>query len=237
MPVYAKNRQIVVPGELIAETNRYEVEGKIYRKNKKIYSKVLGVVFIDEENRNIRVLPLKGKYIPNEGDIVIGKVIEVGLTNWTVDINSPYLAVLQVTEVFSKPTQISRTELSKILDVGDIIIAKVISFDYTRDPLLTIKESRLGKVSRGIIVEIPPSKVPRIIGKKGSMVNMLKNMLDVEIVIGKNGRVVVIGKDPAKEEIAVLAIKKIEREAHTSGLTDRVKAFIEEKLKELGEKS
>ncbi|RLE61394.1 MAG: RNA-binding protein [Thermoprotei archaeon] len=237
MPVYAKNRQIVVPGELIAETNRYEVEGKIYRKNKKIYSKVLGVVFIDEEKRNIRVLPLKGKYIPNEGDIVIGKVIEVGLTNWTVDINSPYLAVLQVTEVFSKPTQISRTELSKILDVGDIIIAKVISFDYTRDPLLTIKESRLGKVSRGIIVEIPPSKVPRIIGKKGSMVNMLKNMLDVEIVIGKNGRVVVIGKDPAKEEIAVLAIKKIEREAHTSGLTDRVKAFIEEKLKELGEKS
>lgn len=237
MPVYVKNRQIVVPGELLADINKYRVEGKVYRKNKKIYSKVLGVVFIDEETKSIRVLPLKGKYIPSEGDIVIGKVIEVGLTNWTVDINSPYLAVLQVTEVFSKPTQISRTELSKILDVGDIIIAKVISFDYTRDPLLTIKESRLGKVSRGKIVEIPPSKVPRIIGRKGSMVNMLKNMLDVEVVVGKNGRVVVVGKDPVKEEIAVLAIKKIEREAHTSGLTDRVKEFIEEKLKEMGEKS
>ncbi len=237
MPIFVKNRQIVVPGELIADTNKYRVEGKIYSFNKKFYSKVLGVTFVDDEKKTIRVLPLKGKYIPSVGDIVVGKVIEVGLTNWTVDINSPYPAILQVTEVFSKPTQISRTELAKILDIGDVIIAKVISFDFARDPLLTIKESKLGKISKGKIVEISPSKVPRIIGKKGSMINMIKSMLDVDIIVGKNGRVVVIGKDPLREEIAVLAIKKIEKEAHTTGLTDRVKMFIEEKLRESGEKS
>jgi len=234
MPVYVENRQIVVPGELIADKNRFRVEGKVYERDGRYYSKVLGVAYIDQENRRVNVLTLKGKYIPSPGDLVIGKVVEVGLTNWIVDINSPYPAILPLNEVFSKPTSIPRSELSKILDVGDIIAAKVIAFDYARDPLITIKETRLGKIPQGIVVEIPPSKVPRIIGRKGSMVNMIKELLGVELIIGKNGRIVIVGKDRAKAELAALVIRKIEREAHTSGLTDRVREFIMEKLNEIG---
>ncbi len=233
MTLYIKHKQIVVPGELIIDEGKYVVEGKVYCINKRYYSKVLGLVEVDEENKRIKVISLKGKYIPEVGDIVIGKVIDVGLTNWTVDINSPYTAILQVTEVFSKPTSISRNSLSQILDVGDIIIAKVIAFDFTRDPLLTIKESKLGKVTKGTMVEIDPSKIPRLIGKKGSMISMIKDMLDVDIIVGKNGRVIVVGKNPLKEGISTLVIKMIEKEAHTTGLTDRVKIFIEEKLREV----
>ncbi len=234
MPVYVENRQIVVPGELIADKNRFRVEGKVYERNGKYYSKVLGVVFVDKENKRVNLVTLKGKYIPSPGDLVIGKIVEVGMTNWTVDINSPYPAILPLTEVFSKPTSVPRSELSKILDVGDIIAAKVVAFDYARDPLITIKESRLGKIPKGLVVEVPPSKIPRVIGRKGSMINMLKELLGVELVVGKNGRIVIVGKDRAKMELAALAIKKIEREAHTSGLTDRIREFIMEKLNELG---
>ncbi len=234
MPVYVENRQIVVPGELIADKNRFKVEGKVYERSGRYYSKVLGVAYIDQENKRINVLTLKGKYIPSPGDLVIGKVVEVGLTNWIVDINSPYPAILPLNEVFSKPTNIPRSELSKILDVGDIIAAKVIAFDYARDPLITIKETRLGKIPQGLVVEIPPSKIPRIIGRKGSMVNMIKELLGVELVVGKNGRIVIVGKDKAKAELAALVIRKIEREAHTSGLTDRVREFIMKKLDEIG---
>jgi len=157
------------------------------------------------------------------------------MTNWTVDINSPYTAILQVTEVFSKPTSISRSSLSSILNVGDIIIAKVIAFDFTRDPLLTIKESKLGKISKGMVIEITPSKVPRVIGKRGSMINLIKEMLKVNVIVGKNGRILVIGSKPEHEALAVMVIKKIEKEAHTTGLTDRVKSYITKMLSKEGE--
>ena len=116
--------------------------------------------------------------------------------------------------------------------VGDLVVAKVIAFDLTRDPLLTIKESRLGKVTKGTLVEITPTKVPRVIGKKGSMLKILKDYLNVEVVVGKNGRILVIGEEGEREAIAALAIKKIEREAHVSGLTERIKRFIEQSLRE-----
>ena len=217
---------------MIAE-GKYKIEGAYYAIGKKYYSRVLGLTEVD--NERVKVIPLKGKYIPRENDLVIGKIIDVGMTNWSVDINSPYTGVLQVTEVFSKPTSISRSSLSNILNVGDVILAKVIAFDFTRDPLLTIKEAKLGKVSKGTVVEITPSKVPRVIGKKGSMVNMLREVLKVNIIVGKNGRILVIGSKPEYEALAVMVIKKIEKEAHTTGLTDRIKSYISKLVNEEGE--
>ncbi|OYT32276.1 MAG: RNA-binding protein [Thermofilum sp. ex4484_79] len=232
MPIYVRHKQVVVPGEILAE-GKYNLEGGYYAIGKRYYSRVLGLTEVEKDK--IKVIPLKGRYIPKENDIVIGKIIDVGMTNWTVDINSPYTAILQVTEVFSKPTSISRSSLSSILNVGDIIIAKVIAFDFTRDPLLTIKESKLGKISKGMVIEITPSKVPRVIGKRGSMINLIKEMLKVNVIVGKNGRILVIGSKPEHEALAVMVIKKIEKEAHTTGLTDRVKSYITKMLSKEGE--
>ncbi|UNQ72516.1 exosome complex RNA-binding protein Rrp4 [Infirmifilum sp. NZ] len=232
MTLYVKDRQIVIPGDPIGEQGKFSIEGHVYRVNKKFFSKVLGVVYIDPDRKIVRVIPLKGKYIPVEGHRVVGKVVEVGLTNWIVDINSPYEAILPVSEVTSKPVNISRNELAKILDEGDLILAKVVSFDYTKDPVISIKESKLGKIPKGSLVEISPQKVARIIGRKGSMVSLIEEMLGVRLIVGQNGRIVVVGDDPLKEEIAVLAIKKIEAEAHITGLTDRIREFIESRLRE-----
>ena len=58
------------------------------------------------------------------------------------------------------------------------------------------------------------------------MINMLKKETGCQITIGQNGRIWIRGKTPEDEAIAANAIKKIEREAHISGLTDRVRAYI-----------
>lgn len=226
----SSEKRIVVPGDLIQDRPRVRVEGAVYKVNSQVRSKVLGVVLTDDEGKALKVVPLKGKYIPSEGDLVIGKIVEVGFTSWTVDINSPYLAILPVSEVTSKPVTIPRADLSKILDEGDLILARVVTFDKSKDPILTIKESRLGKIERGIVVEISPNKVPRVIGKKGSMVKLIEELLDVNIVVGQNGRVLVVGNNEKREELAAIVIKKIEAEAHTEGLTAKIKEYIRARL-------
>ncbi|MEM0093765.1 MAG: exosome complex RNA-binding protein Rrp4 [Thermofilum sp.] len=223
-------KRIVVPGDLVQDRAKARVEGAVYKVNSQIRSKVLGVVLSDDGGKTLKVVPLKGKYIPSEGDLVIGKIVEVGFTSWTVDINSPYLAVLPVSEVTSKPVTIPRSDLSKILDEGDLILARVVSFDKSKEPVLTIKESRLGKIERGIVVEISPNKVPRVIGKKGSMVKLLEELLEVNIIVGQNGRVLVVGRNEKREELAAIVIKKIEAEAHTEGLTSKVREYIKARL-------
>ncbi len=222
MTLFVEKRSIVVPGEVLAE-GKYLLGPNTYVKNGKIYASKLGLFDFNQDK--ITVVPFKGAYIPNINDQVIGKIVDVGLSGWIVDIFSPYEALLPASEIQDKRSKI-KVDLTKILDLGDLILAKVVAFDRTRDPLLTIKEEGLGRITSGRIVEIPPTKIPRLIGKKGSMINMLKNETKCEIYVGQNGVVLISGKNALNEELAVEAINKIAVEAHTQGLTDRIKEMI-----------
>jgi exosome complex component RRP4 len=118
------------------------------------------------------------------------------------------------------------TDLPSIFDVGDLIIAKVVAYDRTRDPQLTIREPGLGKIMRGQLFEVTPTKIPRVIGRQGSMVGMIKKETGCQLTIGQNGWILISGRSPNAERLAILALQKIEAESHTSGLTDQVNALI-----------
>jgi exosome complex component RRP4 len=223
VPLFYERRQLVTPGDLIAEGD-YIAGENTYRDNDKIYASRVGLV--DYDARKVYVVALKAFYIPSVGDTVIGKIVEVSTGGWTVDINAPYLAMLRASDVLDRPFKPQTSDLPSIFDVGDLVIAKIVSYDRTRDPLLTIQEPGLGKIMRGQLVKITPTKIPRVIGRQGSMISMIKKETTCQITIGQNGLILISGKTPEDERLAIMALHKIEEESHTSGLTDRVTEMI-----------
>jgi exosome complex component RRP4 len=196
-------------------------------EGEKIYSSVVGLAEI--RNENISVIPLRGCYMPYIDDIVIGEVIEVVPTAWMLDIKSPYEGVLFAKEFLSKPLNTMKEDARQYLDLGEMVIAKVLSFDRTRNPSLTTREQGLGKIQRGTVIDIDFTRVPRIIGKKGSMITLLKKESGCQIFVGQNGRIWISGKTRDEEAVVAEAIKKIEAEAHTTGLTDRIQEYFEKR--------
>ncbi len=229
LAVYAEKKQLVTPGELLAEGPYFAGENT-YRDGTKVYSSRVGLAEVI--GNKLIVFPIKGAYIPRLDDIVAGRVTDIGMSGWQVDICGPYPAMLPLSETpMQRGRDMGRRDLSHIFGVGDLVLAQVIAFDRTRDPLLTTKGRDLGKVLSGRVARISPARIPRIIGKGGSMITMLKNETHTDIIPGQNGVVLVTGKSPDHERIAVEALYMIEREAHTSGLTDRVRAMILEEMK------
>lgn len=223
MPFFYENRQIVTPGDLLAEGD-YLAGGNTFKDNQKIYASRLGLV--EYRGRKVQVVALNNFYVPSVEDLVIGKIVEVNLHGWSVDISAPYMAYLSASEAMTRPFRPQRDELSDFLDIGDFVLAKVTAFDRTRDPSLTTREPQLGRITHGQIVRVSPAKIPRVIGRKGSMINMLKKETSCNITVGQNGLISISGRNRGDERTAALAIQKIEEEAHTSGLTDRVAEMI-----------
>ncbi len=223
MSLHFKNRDIVVPGELLAEGEYKPGEGA-FREGNYIYSSVVGLA--EAKGKLIQVVAFEGAYIPKAGDVVIGKVMDVKMTSWRIDIKSPYQAIMHPINVAERRLDLLKDDLRRFFDVGDTLVAKIMSFDRTRTPVLTTKERGLGKLQGGYLIEILPTKIPRLIGRKGSMINMIKKETGCQIVIGQNGIVWVSGKSFEDEERVIKAIRQIEREAHTSGLTDRIRDLI-----------
>jgi exosome complex component RRP4 len=226
MPIFFEKRQLVTPGDLLAE-NDYVNGENTYRENGKIFATRVGL--FGYEDKRVYVVALKSFYVPMVGDTVIGKVVEVSLGGWMLDIRAPYVGVLRASDALERPFKPQKDDLPSLFDSGDMLIAKIVAYDRTRDPLLTILERGLGKIVRGQIIEITPTKIPRVIGKQGSMVNMIKQETGCQITIGQNGRILVSGKTPEDERLAIMAIRKIEEEAHTSGLTDRVTEMLKKR--------
>jgi exosome complex component RRP4 len=216
-----RKRKLVIPGEEIGEGRAGH---NTYFEDGKVVSKVVGLV--EKRADTVFVIPLSGVYNPKRGDGVIGKVSEVSFSKWIVDINSPYNSVLPLNEAVDEFIDLTKSDLTKYFNYGDIIFAEITSVSNSKNVQLSMRDRKCRKLREGRIMRVTPAKVPRIIGKNGSMVEMIKRMTDTQIVVGQNGVVWVKGEG---EQIAQEAIKTVEDMSHMDGLTDYIKDMLEKK--------
>ena len=198
-------KRIVVPGETVT-TERKRLGDNVYLKEGSIISTVIGLV--SETDTTVSVVQLEGKYVPQEGYIVIGVITDEKFSGYVVDINSFY------------PSYISKREISEMIKNHSVVSAKVVRVNEINEVELMGPRVFFG----GEVFGISPVKVPRVIGKDGSMLNVLKAGTGTTIIVGRNGRIWAKGGN-----IGLLkeAVAKIDNEAHLDNLTNRITEFLE----------
>jgi len=217
-------RKYVIPGDVVT-TGPFRPEQNVILEGDKIISTTIGISEIYDDS--VKVITLTGKYIPKIDDLVIGKVNSHTSLSWELDINSCYVGFLPAQDVFGRDFSAHADELSSKLKTGDLVAARIANFDRTRDPLVTISDRDLGKIDSGDLVKISPSKVPRLIGKRGSMIQMIEMATDAAVTIGQNGWVVVSCETPEGLLKAKKAIEMVNDKAHVANLTDQIKEMLE----------
>ncbi|MBA4452271.1 MAG: RNA-binding protein [Nitrosopumilaceae archaeon] len=219
-------RKYVIPGDVVT-TGPFRPEQNVVLEGNKIISTTIGISEIYDDS--VKVISLTGKYIPKINDLVIGKVISHTSLSWELDINSCYVGFLPAQDVFGRDFSAHADELTSKLKAGDLVAARIANFDRTRDPLVTIADRDLGKIDSGDLIKISPSKVPRLIGKRGTMIQTIETATEAVITIGQNGWVVVSCESPEGLLKAKKAIQMVNEQAHVANLTDQVKEMLESK--------
>jgi len=212
---------IVLPGEFIEERKGRKLGKGVYEENGKVFAKVLGLPRMTDTE--VSVIPLSGAYLPNVGDRIIGVVSTVEIAGWFVDINSPYPAFLPLAEAVEEFVDTSRVDLSRYFDTGDVIFCRISKVTKSKNVQVSMRDMVSRKLYGGVLIKVTPSKVPRIIGKGGSMIQMIKQKTRCDIYVGQNGVIWIRGENKGK---AIEAILLIERESHTSGLTERIERML-----------
>jgi exosome complex component RRP4 len=221
-----KEKDIVVPGEVLAEGMDYLPDNGTFREEEKIIASNIGIVAI--KGKIIKLIILNGNYVPKAGDVVIGTITNASFSSWMVHVGYAYEANLSLKEATSD--YINRGEdLTNYFDFGENIITKVTQVSRAKNIDLTMKGPGLRKLKGGRITQVTPLKVPRIIGREGSMVTTIKDLTNTRITIGQNGRIWIHGDNPMDELKAEEAIKFVDKNCHKEGLTDEVKKFLESK--------
>ncbi len=228
--IFVKDRELVLPGQALAKGPLKPEKGVYIDKNGVMRSYMVGLAEISDEK--VGVIPLKGSYVPKAGDLVIARIERISQRIIFADINSYCKAIMIVPR--SEPRRGGRrySLLAKYeaLAPGDVVLAKIMSYDGVSNPLLSIKGEGLGKIAGGSLIMIEPSKVPRALGKRQSMLQVLKQKARCDIIIAQNGIVWINSDDPRVIGAIEKALRKIERESHLSGLTERIGQMLDDLL-------
>jgi exosome complex component RRP4 len=214
-------RIIVVPGEIIVEGEDYLPGDGTRREGTKIVASKFGLA--EEAGRVVRLLSIFGAFVPRRNNVIIGTITDITHAGWLVDIDSASSGFLPIEE---SPRFINRNEMDQYLAVGDVIAAKIWTVK-TKGIDLTIKGKGLGKLEGGFIFRIIPSRVPRVIGREGSMVNLIKDKTGCNITVGQNGWIWIKGPDTDSEIKARKAVEIVSDKVHIGGLTEKVEAWFE----------
>lgn len=220
--ILVQDKQIVAPGETLATGMGYLPSWGTYRDGDAIHANRLGLVQVD--GKVIKLVPLTGVYLPRTNDVIIAHVIDVLLSGWRVETYSPYPAVLTLAEATSEFIP-KKADLTRYFDIGDHIMCKVANVTSQNLVDVSMKGMGLRKLQGGRIVQVDAHKVPRVIGKNGSMVSLIKDHTGCNILVGQNGAIWIHG-EPEGEVIAVEAINRICAESHMSGLTDKMQQWL-----------
>ncbi len=220
MPVI--ERKQVIPGDVIARGN-YRFGSYIEKRGDEYIALRVGLAEVSQEG--IKLNPLTGPYLPKPEDQVIGKVVDINGFGWVVDINSCFEGFLPASFVFGREFSPATHDLSSKFKVGDVIGARIESFDRSRDPQLSIRGHGYGKIPKGEIIKISPTKVPRLIGRRGAMINLISEKTGCDVQVGQNGVIVLVGPPEGMVKTANV-IKMIEEEAHAASLMGKVEAYL-----------
>jgi len=212
-------RTLVLPGEEIRAQGLKPGPGT-YRTGGKVYASVLGL--LSERPPLVSVIPLSGRYIPKPEDVVLGTVADVQGTFWLLDIGAPRWAPLHMT---GTPWQVEVGETDRFLRVGDAVVVQVENLDPTGRIGVTMNGEGLGKLEGGTIARISPARVPRVVGRNGSMIDTIRRHTGADIVVGQNGRVWIGGSPEAIHRVSEV-LRLVEENAQRSGLTERVESYL-----------
>lgn len=219
-----RDTRIVLPGEFVDDLRGRKTGVGVYISGDKAYSQVLGIPRVGIYE--VSVVPLAGKYIPQFGDKVIGIVQEVEISGWLIDINSPYMGFLPVSEGVEEFVD-ARADLTRFFARGDTIFCRISRVTRSKSVQCSMRDMLARKLHEGTVIKVTPSKIPRIIGKAGSMINLIKQKTETDIFTGQNGYVWIRGENKA---LAIEAILTIDRESHTVGLTEKIEKMLGGKI-------
>lgn len=215
-------RKQVIPGDVIARgSHRY---GNYIEKRGDDYV-ALRVGLAEVSHEGIKLNPLTGPYLPRVEDQVVGKVVDINGFGWVIDINSCFDGFLPASFVFGREFSPATHDLSAKFKVGDVIGARIESFDRSRDPQLSIRGHGYGKIPEGEIIKMSPTRVPRLIGKRGSMINLISERTGCDVQVGQNGVIVVVGPSEGIMK-TVNVIRMIDKETHGANLMAKVEEYL-----------
>ncbi|KAE8350959.1 IEC3 subunit of the Ino80 complex, chromatin re-modelling-domain-containing protein [Aspergillus coremiiformis] len=155
---------VVTPGEVVTDDPQwmrlpYRGHGTYTNPlSTSIIATVAGSV--QKTNKLLSVQPLRARYTPEIGDLVVGRIVEVQSRRWKVDVAAPLLAQLPLSAInlpggiLRRRTSADELQIRNFFSEGDLVVAEVQTVHSDGAASLHTRSLKYGKLRNGIFLAV-----------------------------------------------------------------------------------
>lgn len=115
---------------------------------------------VQKTNKLLSVHPLRARYTPEIGDLVVGRIVEVQSRRWKVDVAAPLLAQLPLSAInlpggiLRRRTSADELQIRSFFSEGDLVVAEVQSVHQDGSASLHTRSLKYGKLRNGVFLAV-----------------------------------------------------------------------------------
>ncbi|CAK40872.1 uncharacterized protein An11g10740 [Aspergillus niger] len=180
---------VLTPGEIVTDDPQWMRGHGTYTNplSTSIIATVAGTV--QKTNKLLSVQPLRARYTPEIGDLVVGRIVEVQSRRWKVDVAAPLLAQLPLSAInlpggiLRRRTSADELQIRTFFSEGDLVVAEVQTVHSDGGASLHTRSLKYGKLRNGVFLAVTGT------GGSGASSSSVKanGGGDVDVILGVNG--------------------------------------------------
>ena len=220
-----KSTNIIAPGQTVTDDPQWmRGHGTFATENSTIIRSTLAGT-LQKTNKLLSIVPLRARYNPEIGDLVIGRIVEVQSRRWKVDVAAPLLANLQLSSInlpggtLRKRTSVDELNIRSFFGEGDLLVAEVQQLYQDGTASLHTRSLKYGKLRNGYLMAVSG------MGGGAGVVQARRQIFtvqtsrggEIDVILGVNGSIWV-SKNIASETSSSqdVGINNLEASASTS---------------------
>lgn len=200
---------------------------------------------LHKTNKLLSVQPLRARYQPEIGDLVIGRIVNVQTKKWSVDIAAPMLANLPLSSInlpggiLRRRTAVDELNIRTFFSEGDLLVAEVQSLHQDNTASLHTRSLKYGKLRNGLFTSLSGAG-GGILSRKGGVVRSRRQVFtlntaagEIDVVLGVNGYIFISKHSAVAASATETGINKLDEqvtETLYSSQNDEIEAPV---LKEI----
>jgi exosome complex component RRP4 len=194
-----------------------------------IRSAVFGTV--QKTNKLLSVIPLRARYTPEIGDLIIGRIVEVQTRKWRVDVAAPLLANLPLSAInlpggiLRKRTAVDELNIRTFFTEGDLLVAEVQSIHQDGTASLHTRSLKYGKLRNGCFMAVSGAGGGGA-ARKGGVARSRRQVFtintgrgggEVDVILGVNGYIWISKHVEAAKDVGINRLEEsVSKEIYSS---------------------
>ncbi|KAI0151324.1 hypothetical protein BJ166DRAFT_388134 [Pestalotiopsis sp. NC0098] len=182
-----RTETILTPGEVITEDPQWMRGHGTYTlpEPPQIVASVAGT--LSKTNKLLSVRPLRARYTPEIGDLVVGRIVEVQARRWRVDVGSAVLAQLPLSAINlpggiqRRRTETDELQIRTFFSEGELLVAEVQQLFNDGGAVLHTRSLKYGKLRNGVFMAVSGT------GGGGGVVRARRHAFTIEVAGSDSG--------------------------------------------------